>query len=60
MLLILSLTVVTNAIRLPGLIKGLKVEQIHVPRQHTADTVLPESLRIIGAGNGSLIVGTTI
>lgn len=59
-LLILSLTIVTNAVRLPGLIKGLEVEEIHVPRQHAADTVLPEGLRIIGAGLGSFVVGTTI
>ena len=34
MLLILSLTIVSHGIRLPALIKGLKVKHAHTPRQH--------------------------
>lgn len=59
-LLTLGLTIVTSAVRLPGLIKCLEVEEINTPGQHTADTLLPEGLRILGASLSGLIVGTTI
>ena len=36
MLLILGLTVITHGSRLPGLIKGLKVEDVDAPSQHAA------------------------
>ena len=59
-LLIHGLAIVTDAVGLPGLIKGLKVEEIDTPGEHAADTRLPERLRILGASLGGLIVRTTI
>lgn len=59
-LLVHGLAVVTNTSRLPGLIEGLEVEQVDAPGEHAADTGLPELLGVVGTGQGSLVVGTTI
>lgn len=59
-LLTLRLAIVTSAVRLPGLIKCLEVEEINAPVQHTTDTLLPEGLRILGASLSGLVIGTTI
>ena len=60
MLLVHGLAVVTNAVGLPGLIKGLEVEQVNTPGEHTTDTGLPEGLSISGTSLSSLIVGATV
>jgi hypothetical protein len=59
-LLVHGLAVVANGVRLPRLIEGLEVERIDAPREHSADTILPESLRILGAGLGSLVVRSAV
>jgi hypothetical protein len=59
-LLILHLAIVTLGIGLPGLIKGLEVEEINTPVEHTTDTSLPELLSILGTGLGILVVRTAI
>lgn len=51
--------VVTDALWLPCLIKGLEVEHVHTPLQHTAHGLLVEGLRVGGACLCRSIVGTT-
>lgn len=60
MLLILHLAIVALGIGLPGLVEGLKVEQVNTPVEHATDTSLPEGLSILGTGLGSLIVRAAI
>lgn len=59
-LLIGRRAVLSNAVWLVWLIKGLKVEQVDIPGQHAADTFLPVGDRIIGACDGGAVVGTTV
>lgn len=58
--LVLHLPIVTLTHRLPRLVKGLKVEDIHTPVQHAADTLLPVSLSVAGASLGITVVLGTI
>lgn len=58
--LIHSLAVVTNARGLPGLVERLEIEDINSPSEHTTDSLLVVLLRVLGAGLGSCIVGSTI
>lgn len=58
--LVLHLPIVSLAHRLPRLVESLKVEDIHTPVQHTADTLLPVSLSIVGTSLGITVVLGTI
>lgn len=60
MLLVHGLAVVTNAVGLPGLIKGLEVEQINTPGEHATHTGLPEGLGVSGTSLGSLIIRAAV
>jgi hypothetical protein len=55
-----SLAIVANAVGLPGLIKGLEVEQVNTPGKHATDTGLPEGLSISGTSLGSVVIRTTV
>lgn len=59
-LLVLDLAVVAHGVGLPGLIKGLKVEDVNAPGEHGTDRVLVVFLSVLRAGLGSFIVGTTV
>ena len=56
----LSLSIGTDRVWLPWLIKGLKVEDIGAPVQSSADTRVPKGLGVGGRGNGSTVVGATV
>lgn len=58
--LVHHLAVVTLAQGLPRLVESLKVEDIHTPGEHAADTLLPVLLGVLSAGLGSTVVRTAI
>ncbi len=60
MSLVHRLAVVANAVGLPGLVKGLEVENINAPFEHRADGVLVVLLSILGAGLSLTVVGSAI
>lgn len=51
-------TVLSLALWLPWLIKGLKVEDVDAPRGDAADCLLPVVLGALEAGNSSLVLGS--
>ena len=60
MFLVLELAVVTLGVGLPGLVKGLEVEDIDAPGEHGADGILVVFFGEFGAGLGSAVVGSAI
>ena len=59
-LLIHGLAVVTNTVRLPGLVEGFKVEDVNSPRKQAANAVLVVLLCILSARLRSRVVGTAV
>lgn len=59
MSLISRRTRVANALRLPCLVKGFKVEDIETPVKSSTYTVLVEGFGIVGPGLGRAVVITT-
>lgn len=58
--LISGIPILTNTIRLVGLVKGLKVEEVDAPAQHAADAALPVGDGVVGAGDGGAVVGAAV
>jgi len=58
--LVHHLAVVTLAQRLPRLVESLKVEHVHTPSEHAADTLLPVLLGVLSTGLGLAVVRTAI
>ena len=58
--LIRSCAVLTDAIWLVWLVKGLEVEDVDAPGQHAADGFLPVGDGVVGAGDGGAVVGTAV
>jgi hypothetical protein len=58
--LVLGLTVVTDAGRLPRLIKSFEVKDINALGEQPTDTLLEEGLGVGGAGDSSTIVSTAV
>ena len=59
-LLVHHLAIVTLALGLPRLVKGLEVEDVDPPGQDPTDSLLPVAFGIGRAGRGSTVVGSTI
>lgn len=49
--------ILSNAVRLVGLVKDLEVEDVDAPGQHATDAALPVFDSVLGAGDGGAVVG---
>lgn len=56
---VLHLTVVALGLGLPGLIEGLKVEDINTPCENATNSRLVVISRILSAGDGRSVVAST-
>ena len=60
MRLVRGLAIITDRRRLPRLVKRLEEEDVEAPAQRTADGALKVRGRVLGAGNGSAVVGAPV
>lgn len=60
MALIGRLAVLTDAVGLVWLVKGLEVEDVDAPGQQAADGAVPVCDGVVGAGDGGAVVGAAV